>query len=358
MADLQAGDAPDDGHANAAALSQVWSGARRSAVWVVVLGVALVPVYPAWWMASRCRALDRATGSSERWRWAIHAVVFVGCMVAVVPQYVLVTAFVARRVRRAERSFGQTEHRHGWMVPVACSAASFLAWIWAIDTHDVGPRLLLGVAGLVLFAAPLGAFQRRLNALSPKQGTPRPHRSRSRVARRAAVAVVIALYASFLAMVVGVLSLVIVSGHIGLWAVSARLPCGTFVVSDRLAYEFSAPERGDIVAVAQPGQFSRVVVIVAQPGDAVRATNSGISVNHGRFQRSGLLSTVFTSGILRGDMYIIRISTDDGWALQYVRRRWITGRIVMAFWPISAAGIITGGDTQLAQTPPPFIACS
>lgn len=132
-------------------------------------------------------------------------------------------------------------------------------------------------------------------------------------------------------------------------SMSPHISSGEYVLINTLAYKFSAPSRGDIIAFRHDGDTPEVYIkrIVGLPGDRVRIERGNVYVNGTKLdetyvryqdQRSFPETTVPAGTIfVLGDN---RANSEDSRFFGPVEQNRVIGRAVYGVWPIAAIGAL------------------
>jgi signal peptidase I len=124
---------------------------------------------------------------------------------------------------------------------------------------------------------------------------------------------------------------------------------GERIVVDKVTYRFRAVEHGDVVVFWYPRDpsVSFIKRIVGVPGDTVELRRGALFVN-GREVREDYVDARYRDGeshppveVQRGFYYVLgdhRNSSNDSRTWGQVPERYIFGRALFRFWPLSHAG--------------------
>jgi signal peptidase I len=126
---------------------------------------------------------------------------------------------------------------------------------------------------------------------------------------------------------------------------------GERIVVNKFVYRFQHIERGDIVVFWYPRdpQVSFIKRVVGLPGDAVEIRRGSLYVNGGRVQE-GYVARAFRDDesmpvheVPRGYYFVLgdhRTSSNDSRSWGDVPERYIYGKAMFRFWPVSKIGFI------------------
>jgi signal peptidase I len=122
------------------------------------------------------------------------------------------------------------------------------------------------------------------------------------------------------------------------------LHTGQFVLVNKVAYLFHAPERGDIVVFHEPDQPDRDLIkrVIGLPGDTIKldGTNvwvDGVELNEPYItQRSNPAAETVT--VPPNDYFVMgdnRPVSEDSRYFGFVPKDYIVGKAILVYWPLS-----------------------
>ncbi|GCE11248.1 signal peptidase I [Tengunoibacter tsumagoiensis] len=119
-----------------------------------------------------------------------------------------------------------------------------------------------------------------------------------------------------------------------------------YVMVNKVAYKFKAPERGDVIVFNNPHDTTKVFIkrIIGLPGDTVTLDNTHVSVNGTQLTESYVKTPFNPEGksvkVPANQYFVVddnRQTTDDSriynWG--YVPKDFIIGKAVLSFWPLN-----------------------
>lgn len=123
---------------------------------------------------------------------------------------------------------------------------------------------------------------------------------------------------------------------------------GEFVVVNRLAYRWTAPERGDIVVFRFPLNLDRRFIkrIIGLPGDQVRIVDGRVLVNGQVLEEPYIAAAPRYSGewtVAAGEAFVLgdnRNNSSDSQNWGMLPMEDIIGRAILVYWPVAEAGLI------------------
>jgi signal peptidase I len=132
-------------------------------------------------------------------------------------------------------------------------------------------------------------------------------------------------------------------------SMAPHVSSGEFVITNTLAYRFSKPRRGDVVAFAHDGVTPELYIkrVVGLPGDRIRIDRGTVYVNGSRLSepyvqyrddRSAAETTVPAN-----EVYVLgdnRAVSQDSRVFGPVPDRELIGKAVAAIWPPNAIGAL------------------
>lgn len=122
------------------------------------------------------------------------------------------------------------------------------------------------------------------------------------------------------------------------------LHTGQFVLVNKVAYLFHAPERGDIVVFHEPDQPDRDLIkrVIGLPGDTIKldGTNvwvDGVELNEPYItQRSNPSAETVT--VPPNDYFVMgdnRPVSEDSRYFGFVPKDYIVGKAILVYWPLN-----------------------
>ena len=138
-------------------------------------------------------------------------------------------------------------------------------------------------------------------------------------------------------------------GQVSGYSMEPSIDSDEYVVINALAYRFSAPERGDIVAFhhERTGQNVYLKRLIGLPGDRVSIDRGVVSVDgvrlaepYVRFADGRSFGSVV---VPQGTYYVLgdnRPKSDDSRAWGFVAKSDLLGRAMAAVWPLARAGAL------------------
>ncbi len=126
---------------------------------------------------------------------------------------------------------------------------------------------------------------------------------------------------------------------------------GDYVLTDELTYRFRPPERGEVVVMHDPQDFSTFFIkrIIGLPGERVVIKNDQVTIfNHDHPNGMSLDETYLPKSIMTGGDYDVTLSTStyfmmgDNRQYSYDSRSWgplpsknIVGLVRFRLWPVT-----------------------
>lgn len=117
-----------------------------------------------------------------------------------------------------------------------------------------------------------------------------------------------------------------------------------FVLVNKIAYLFHAPERGDVIVCHEPDQPERDIIkrIIGLPGDTIKLDATNIWVN-GVLLNEPYIRSKYNPGAvtlkLKADEFFVmgdnRVDSQDSRYFGPVRRDYIVGKAVLVYWPLN-----------------------
>ena len=129
-----------------------------------------------------------------------------------------------------------------------------------------------------------------------------------------------------------------------------------YILTDKLSYRFSHPQKGDIIVLKNPRNESQDFIkrIIATPSDNIKIENGLVFVNGNKLSETYLPQNTFTQGgsfLAEGDQittgenqYIVfgdnRNHSSDSREWGAVTKKEIIGKVVFRYFPASTFGLI------------------
>ena len=125
------------------------------------------------------------------------------------------------------------------------------------------------------------------------------------------------------------------------------LHTGQYVLADKLAYRLGSPQRGDLVTVRPnvPGSQEYIKRLMGMPGDSLAVKSGALWINGAKVAEPYIAEPPKYIGAwqLGPDDYFVlgdnRNDSDDSHIWGSVHRQAITGKVVLAYWPLTQAGL-------------------
>ncbi|MBA2679305.1 MAG: signal peptidase I [Ktedonobacteraceae bacterium] len=131
-----------------------------------------------------------------------------------------------------------------------------------------------------------------------------------------------------------------------------------FVLVNKMAYLFHAPERGDIIVFHAPPNTAQDFIkrIIGIPGDTVTVDSSHVWVNGVLLKEpyiSSSFSPIANTWKMGKDQYFVmgdnRPASDDSRSWGLVPKSFIVGKAVMVYWPLNKWQFINTYPAVFAQ---------
>lgn len=122
-----------------------------------------------------------------------------------------------------------------------------------------------------------------------------------------------------------------------------------FVLVNKLAYLFHAPERGDVIVFHWPTDTTKDLIkrVIGLPGDTIVTTIDTVQVNGVVLKEPYISAQVNPGGktwvVPTNDYFVLgdnRPVSDDSRDWGYVPRSYIIGKAVLVYWPVNNWQII------------------
>lgn len=148
-----------------------------------------------------------------------------------------------------------------------------------------------------------------------------------------------------------------VNGH----SMDPTLQTGEYLLTEKIAYRWRAPERGEIVVFRAPSTAcigtgcDYIKRVIALPGETVKVANGKFYVNDQELDESAYLATTVTTNpgaytagekeiTLGEDQYFVsgdnRANSADSRYWGPITKKSIIGRAFVSYWPVATIGLI------------------
>ena len=136
------------------------------------------------------------------------------------------------------------------------------------------------------------------------------------------------------------------------------LKSGQFVLVNKVAYLFHAPDRGDIIVCHEPDEPDRDIIkrIIGVPGDTITLDSTNVWVDGTKLQepyitmQHNLSAATFVvppnNYFVMGDNRPISL---DSRIFGYVPKDYIVGKAVMVYWPLNQLQLLNTYSSVYAQ---------
>lgn len=130
---------------------------------------------------------------------------------------------------------------------------------------------------------------------------------------------------------------------------------GDYIITDKVTYRFSEPQRGDIVVFKNPKDESQDFIkrIMAVPGDTIKIQDGHIYLNGERLKEPFINSDIITNPgfflqegetiAVPDEKYIVigdnRSNSSDSREWGFIEKKEIIGRVFVRYWPSNAIGL-------------------
>jgi signal peptidase I len=133
---------------------------------------------------------------------------------------------------------------------------------------------------------------------------------------------------------------------------------GEFVVVNRLAYRWAAPQRGDIIVFYFPENPKKRYIkrVIGIEGDVVSASDGQISVNGIPLYEPYLASAPSYSGewqVGEGELFVLgdnRNNSNDSKSWGNLKLDAVIGKAIFIYWPLKNLGLIPHYDLMKNST--------
>lgn len=131
---------------------------------------------------------------------------------------------------------------------------------------------------------------------------------------------------------------------------------GEFLLTDKVTYRFSEPERGDVIVFEAPGTNGDEFIkrIIGLPGEDVSIVNGKITINGQTLNEDYLPDTLITKGgrflkegqsvtVPENHFFVLgdnRTASSDSRSWGFITKEEITGRAWVTYWPPPKLGVI------------------
>lgn len=132
-----------------------------------------------------------------------------------------------------------------------------------------------------------------------------------------------------------------------------NFPDGEYLLTQKITYYRENPKRGDVIVFKPPiSEDEFIKRVIAVPGETVSVKEGKVYVN-GQLLKEDYIN-VYTSGgsfLADGDEYIVpegeyfvmgdnRPHSSDSRAWGPIKKKDITGKAWLVYWPLSSAGVV------------------
>lgn len=122
------------------------------------------------------------------------------------------------------------------------------------------------------------------------------------------------------------------------------LHTGQFVLVNKVAYLFRAPERGDVVVFHEPDQPDRDLIkrVIGLPGDTIKLDGTNVWVNGTELnepyitRRDNFIAETVT--VPPNDFFVMgdnRPVSEDSRVFGFVPKDYIVGKAILVYWPLN-----------------------
>lgn len=138
-----------------------------------------------------------------------------------------------------------------------------------------------------------------------------------------------------------------------------NFPDGEYLLTEKVSYYKSDPQRGDVVVFKPPiSEDEFIKRIIALPGDSVMILNGKVFVNDTELKEDYIKVTTNQSNFLsEGEKYIVpegnyfvmgdnRPHSSDSRAWGPITKKVITGKAWLIYYPFNLAGVVPTPDYQ------------
>ena len=133
---------------------------------------------------------------------------------------------------------------------------------------------------------------------------------------------------------------------------------GDYIITDKITYRFSTPQRGDVIVFENPRNHSDDFIkrIMGLPGDKIKVQDGHLYINDHLVNEPYLQPNVITDGrfflqegmektVDVGNYFVMgdnRQYSSDSREWGFVKKNEILGRVIVRYWPPNAAGFLPG----------------
>lgn len=144
---------------------------------------------------------------------------------------------------------------------------------------------------------------------------------------------------------------------------SPNYPDGEYLLTDKVTYRFSEPDRGDIIVFEAPTNDGQEYIkrIIALPGEEVSVKNGKVFINGRELEETYIADDMETSSgsfleegesetVPEEEYFVLgdnRPHSSDSRAWGFVAKEKITGRAWVIYWPLQEAGTIRSPKYRL-----------
>ncbi len=122
------------------------------------------------------------------------------------------------------------------------------------------------------------------------------------------------------------------------------LHTGQFVLVNKVAYLFHAPERGDVVVFHEPDQPDRDLIkrVIGLPGDTIKLDGTNVWVNGTQLnepyitRKDNFIAETVT--VPANDFFVMgdnRPVSEDSRVFGFVPKDYIVGKAILVYWPFN-----------------------
>lgn len=146
-------------------------------------------------------------------------------------------------------------------------------------------------------------------------------------------------------------------------SMSPNYPDGEYLLTDKVTYRFSEPDRGDIIVFEAPTNDGQEYIkrIIALPGEEISVQNGKVFINGRQLNESYIAEDMETSSgafLTEGESKLVpqeeyfvlgdnRPHSSDSRAWGFVPKEKITGRAWVIYWPPQEVGTVRSPKYRL-----------
>ncbi len=132
------------------------------------------------------------------------------------------------------------------------------------------------------------------------------------------------------------------------FSMNPTLQDGEYVLVNRLAYKFGAPQRGDIIVFHFPLDESQDLIkrVIGLPGDVIRVQNGMVLVNGEKLNEPYIAEAPLYAGewlVPEGSLFVMgdnRNDSSDSHSWGPVTMERIIGKAILVYWPFNEWNMI------------------